>query len=163
MLNKCILYVVCCQLTIMVGQVLADVPMRPAFDHVVCSNNSRYCAFISPTEGVKGFKIEGGRNNIEPTYTIAGWYLKAYLSDDGQKLIVVQPMISPAHVKDEFAVRVWVGGTLRKSIYMHEILGKRRPIKTSGGNYVWCTEAGFDSDRRFVLKLNDGSKYEIKF
>ncbi len=136
-------------------------PLRPPYDHVFCSTKGYYCAYVSSSEGVKVFKVEGGKS-IEPSYTIPGLYLgAANLSDDGQTIVKVQNPIEMAHVKDAPAVLVWVGGNLYRKIYMTEILSKWKALKTSDG-YVWCKSMKFENDGRFIIELIDGTKYEIK-
>ena len=137
--------------------------MRPPFDHVICSKNARYCAFISSKEGIKVFKIEGGGENlIEPSYTIPGYYFgAAHLSDDGKKYVVIQNVIDPDHVKTEPAVQVWSSGKLVRKLHMTDMLSKGKAQKTSEG-YVWSKNEGFEPDGRFVIELINGKKYEIR-
>lgn len=145
----------------MVGCAVADSPSRPPYDHVVCSNLGRHCAFISSSDGAKVFGVTVGNGNIPISYAISGWYPQAYISDDGQKFVAVESVIVPSHLQDQPVLRLWVGGVLQKSVYLNEILGGRKPRKSSSG-YVWGEVIGFHGDDRFVLQLDDGSRYEIK-
>jgi hypothetical protein len=143
------------------GSAMADSPTRPPYDHSICSSLARHCAFISATDGAKVFGVKAGNENIPILYSIAGWYSQAYLSDDGQKFIAVESIIVPGHIQDQPVLRLWVGGALKRSVYLNELLGGRKPTKSTSG-YVWGKVVGFQGDDHFILQLDDGSKYDIK-
>jgi len=160
MVNNIIIYSICLLITLG-GSAFAS-PMRPPFDHMVCSANTKYCAFISSKDGIKVFKIEGGDKILEPSYVIHGYYFgAAYLSDDGKKYVVIQNVIDPDHVKTEPAVQVWSSGKFVRKLHMTDLLSKGKAQKTSDG-YVWSKNEGFEPDGRFVIELINGKKYEIK-
>src|SRR6266496_3357723 len=111
---------VACLLSVAHGVALADSPTRPPYDHVVCSNEGAYCAFVSATDGVKVFKVDTGNKIIEPSYGIAGYFPRCYISDDGRTFVAVESIIVPEYVNDHAVVRVWSGGRLTQSLFLRD-------------------------------------------
>jgi hypothetical protein len=147
---------------IMMNSAIATSPSRPPYDHLVCSSQDLYCAFIS-SEAAKILEVIPGNNHAPVEYTIAGWYPQAYISDNGQKFVAIESIIIPGHLRDQPVFRLWVNGVLQKSVYSDEILAGRKPQTTSSGGYVWGEAIGFQGNDRFLLRQNDDSQFEIKF
>jgi hypothetical protein len=167
----------------MVNAAIASPPARPPWDYVTCSNHLRYCAYLSVKEGIKVFRVgsapymglkssnvtnvlDGNREHIfEPSYTLSGWYSpETFISDDGQKFVAIQDMIYEPLMDKLFALKLWVGGNLVKTLYIKDVLSMRKVQRVEDGRELrWVEKAGFDDSGRFLLKLVDGTTYTLKF
>jgi hypothetical protein len=141
------------------GLAVADAPSVPPYDHLLCSNGGKYCAFLSQKE-VQVFKIAPGNSNIDAEYSIPGWHQEAYISDDGRKFISIESLIIRDHQRDQPVLALWVAGVLKKRIYLDEILSGRKPRKTMTG-YAWGQAIGFQGNDKFLLQLNDNTQLAI--
>jgi hypothetical protein len=101
---------------------------------------------------------------VDPLYSIDGWYTECYLSDDGLKFIKISSLILPKDVNVVPVVRVWIKGSLVKSLYLKDVLGDSRPLVVSSGEYLWTKgKDRFSGDNGFIIGLINGSTYEIQF
>lgn len=141
---------------------VADVPSRPDYFYVVCSNQSRYCAAVSPVDGIRVFKVVPHNRNVEPTYSVPGWYPQILVSDDGRRLVSVGATIVPDSALEQPVVSCWVDGKLSKQYRVRDLIGKRKLTRTASGIH-WGEAIGFDGDDRFVFRLDDQSTVDIRF
>jgi hypothetical protein len=132
---------------------------------MIFSDAARYCAFVSSTQKmVKVFKVVPGNRRVASLYSIDGWYSTCFLSDDGQKFIHILWLTTQESVETVPVVKMWINGSLVKSLYLKEILGDAKPLKVSSGEYAWIKNTvGFSGDNGFTIELINGSTYEIKF
>jgi hypothetical protein len=141
---------------------VADTPARPDYFYVVCSNQSSYCAAVSPADGIKLFKVTPQNKNIEATYSVPGWYPQVLVSDDGRRLVSVGATIVPDSTFNQPVVNCWVDGRLSKQYRVRDLVGRRKLTKTSSGLH-WGEAIGFEGTDRFVFRLNDQSIVDIRF
>jgi hypothetical protein len=143
-----------------IGLANADTPTRPPFDHIICADSIRHCAYVSVVEGVKVFEVTSGRSG-EPSYSIAGWFPQSYLSDDGQKFVAIESIIAAGHESDQPVARLWIAGHPARNWLLKDILKGKSPSRSTSG-YVWGHAVGFRGNDQFMLQLENGSSYALE-
>lgn len=128
-------------------QLHADETLPPPQAKEVWSDNRRFFAAMDPKSMTTTvYRVETNGKRTEQ-WTMQGWFREAYLSSDGEHLIVGRDggRLLPMDVtKEEPIIRFYVRGRLLNTVSLGELITNLSKLKRTASHYDWGRYVGFD-------------------
>ncbi|MBN2437155.1 MAG: hypothetical protein JXL20_00980 [Deltaproteobacteria bacterium] len=156
MLKKILFWGIICLVIEPAGPLFAVPPLNlPPENYSVYSSSTRYRADVSVSGKVDVLRIDDNGRRIFCYSMAASGGAKAYISDDGEKFVMIRTSINKNDIKNFPVVKIWVHGTLSRQLYLHEIwdFNISKPAKSMEDFYYWYREARFLGSNRFIIQL----------
>lgn len=140
--------------------VLADKPLPPPAKKEVWSGNHFYCAVMDPRSNLTTvYHVRGDRR--EKLWTMVGWFRVAYLSGDGEHLVIGHDGMNlvPLDIREDDIMAYFVRkGEVIATLRMRDLVKKKSSLKRTASHFHWGSYLGIDEDNRFRVETVEGKK-----
>lgn len=134
----------------------ADSPLPPPARYSRCSPSGAFCFTADPRTGTS---VHAAKEPARSLWTLPAWHRVAYVSDDGEHLVIGFDGVNLVPVDDPEQVRIvqfWNRGKLTKGYTLRDLGYQRDALQRTVSHYAWGSYEGFDARGHFRLRMIDG-------
>lgn len=143
------------------GSGLCDSPIR-IIDYISCSSNSRFCAYVSTSDGVNIYRVSPITRKDQSLKITPDWLPAVFVSNDGKTLVAILSTIIPNYTFEKPVIKVWLNGKIYKE-YLAKDIVKETDLSSTVGGFHWGEPLRISRDSSTLLiKINNGTIKNIR-
>lgn len=139
----------------------ADAPLPPPAVKEVWSGSHYYLAVMDPDTNLTTVYFTGNQPR-KKLWTMLGWYRVAFLSGDGEHLVVGHEggNLLPLDVQDDHIMAYFVRrGEVIAMLRLADLVKNPAGLRRTASHYLWGNYLGIDEDGRFRVETLDGKRH----
>ncbi len=161
-LKKVLALVFVLTLSIITGNALADAPLPPPAQYLVCSNDGKHCAVADLETVISVYEIGGGRKY--PLWNLPKWHRWGFLANGGHYFVAPYygyNLLALKYKKSTIMLKVWRDGKFQYSLELKDLIKDFGKLERTVSHYYWGLYEGFDADGKFIINTVEKRRLAI--